>query len=136
MIQADTPIVFQSFAPISRDQLRAYADASGDFNPIHLDEEVAKSVGLPGIIAHGMLIAALVAERANQFMDRESGTTGYRLIYFQTRFKAMTFLGDTPSVGGSVKLVKGDEVTLDLQAKSQRGDVTLIGTARFSLFPC
>jgi len=46
---------------ISREQITAYAEASGDRNPIHLDEEFAKSVGLPGVIAHGMLQMGLLA---------------------------------------------------------------------------
>lgn len=45
---------------INRDLLKRYADASGDQNPIHQDEEFAKSVGLPDVIAHGMLTIALV----------------------------------------------------------------------------
>ena len=50
-----------------RGQVAAYADASGDHNPIHLDDDFARSVGLPGVIAHGMLqmgILAVVAEEA------------------------------------------------------------------------
>ncbi|MDX6373255.1 MAG: hypothetical protein QOD98_2243 [Nocardioidaceae bacterium] len=47
--------------PISRADLVAYAEASGDHNPIHQDEEVARSVGLPGVIAHGMYTMALAA---------------------------------------------------------------------------
>ncbi|CAN5706798.1 MaoC family dehydratase [soil metagenome] len=47
--------------PITRADLVAYAAASGDHNPIHQDEEVARSVGLPGVIAHGMFTLALVA---------------------------------------------------------------------------
>ncbi|QCX28633.1 MaoC/PaaZ C-terminal domain-containing protein [Nocardioides jishulii] len=46
---------------VTRADLRAYADASGDHNPIHLDEAVALSVGLPGVIAHGMYTMALMA---------------------------------------------------------------------------
>lgn len=46
---------------ITRDDLVAYAAASGDHNPIHRDEEVARSVGLPGVIAHGMYTMALAA---------------------------------------------------------------------------
>lgn len=46
--------------PISRADLVAYAAASGDHNPIHSDEDVARSVGLPGVIAHGMFTLALV----------------------------------------------------------------------------
>jgi len=47
---------------IDRELLRNYADASGDQNPIHQDEEFAKSVGLPNVIAHGMLTMALVGK--------------------------------------------------------------------------
>jgi acyl dehydratase len=49
------------------EQIAAYARASGDMNPIHLDENFARSVGLPGVIAHGLLqmsIAAVVAGKA------------------------------------------------------------------------
>ena len=46
---------------VARADLVAYAAASGDHNPIHQDEEVARSVGLPGVIAHGMFTLALVA---------------------------------------------------------------------------
>ena len=46
---------------ISRADLVAYAEASGDHNPIHQDDEVARSVGLPGVIAHGMYTMALAA---------------------------------------------------------------------------
>ena len=47
---------------IDRDLLKAYANASGDQNPIHQDEVFAKSVGLPDVIAHGMLTMALVGK--------------------------------------------------------------------------
>ena len=47
--------------PITRADLVRYAEASGDDNPIHQDEEVARSVGLPGVIAHGMFTMALAA---------------------------------------------------------------------------
>ena len=46
---------------VTREDLVAYADASGDNNPIHQDEDVALSVGLPGVIAHGMYTMALAA---------------------------------------------------------------------------
>jgi acyl dehydratase len=46
---------------VTREDLVAYAAASGDQNPIHQDEEVARSVGLPGVIAHGMYTLALAA---------------------------------------------------------------------------
>jgi acyl dehydratase len=46
---------------VTRADLAAYAEASGDHNPIHQDEDVARSVGLPGVIAHGMYTMALAA---------------------------------------------------------------------------
>lgn len=46
---------------VTRADLVAYAEASGDHNPIHQDESVARSVGLPGVIAHGMYTMALAA---------------------------------------------------------------------------
>ncbi|NLD86013.1 MAG: acyl dehydratase [Actinomycetales bacterium] len=44
---------------VTRDDLRRYAEASGDHNPIHLDDAAAQSLGLPGVVAHGMLTSAL-----------------------------------------------------------------------------
>ena len=52
---------------ITRDDLVRYAEASGDTNPIHQDDEVARSVGLPGVIAHGMYTMALAARAVEQW---------------------------------------------------------------------
>ena len=123
----------QSFGPITQEMLKSYAEASGDFNPIHLDEEVAKKAGLPGVIAHGMLIAAYIAERAEEFIAKENPGENYRWSEFQTRFKAMTFLGDSPSVGGTVKRRTPEELVLDLQARNQKGEITTTGVAKFVL---
>jgi acyl dehydratase len=57
---------------ITRADLVAYADASGDHNPIHQDEAVARSVGLPGVIAHGMYTLALAA----RYVDEALGEPG------------------------------------------------------------
>jgi acyl dehydratase len=53
--------------PVTRADLLAYAAASGDHNPIHSDEEVARSVGLPGVIAHGMFTLALAARYVEEW---------------------------------------------------------------------
>ncbi|CAB4790531.1 unannotated protein [freshwater metagenome] len=55
-------VVAERIFKIDRELLKAYANASGDQNPIHQDETFAKSVGLPDVIAHGMLTMALVAK--------------------------------------------------------------------------
>jgi acyl dehydratase len=57
---------------ITRADLVAYAEASGDHNPIHQDDAVARSVGLPGVIAHGMYTLALAA----RYLDEELGEPG------------------------------------------------------------
>jgi acyl dehydratase len=57
---------------ITRADLVRYAEASGDHNPIHQDEAVARSVGLPGVIAHGMYTLALAA----RYVDEEIGEPG------------------------------------------------------------
>ncbi len=54
---------------VNRADLVAYADASGDPNPIHQDDEVARSVGLPGVIAHGMLTMALAGRAVATWTD-------------------------------------------------------------------
>jgi acyl dehydratase len=51
---------------ITEEQIAAYAEASGDRNPIHLDDGFARSVGLPGVIAHGMLQMGLLARAAGE----------------------------------------------------------------------
>jgi acyl dehydratase len=58
--------------PVTREALVAYAAASGDPNPIHQDPEVARSVGLPDVIAHGMFTLALVA----RYVDEQLGEPG------------------------------------------------------------
>src|SRR5579884_3045763 len=52
--------------PITQEQLRRYAEASGDYNPIHLDVEVAHRVGLDSVIAHGMLSMAFLGQFVTQ----------------------------------------------------------------------
>lgn len=66
---------------VTRADLRAYADASGDPNPIHLDEDIARSVGLPDVIAHGMLTMALAA----RYVDEQLGEPG-RIAEISCRF--------------------------------------------------
>ena len=66
---------------ISRADLVAYAEASGDHNPIHQDEAVARSVGLPGVIAHGMYTLALAA----RYVDEQVGEPG-RIVQIGAKF--------------------------------------------------
>lgn len=124
-------IEFKPAPPISREILEGYANASGDFNPIHLDEETAKQAGLPGVIAHGMLISAFMAERALHFMLHEYQKKNFELKFFQTRFKAKVFLGDCLSIGGVLKEANEESCILELKCKNQNGEITTSGLAKF-----
>lgn len=75
----------------TREQIAAYAEASGDSNPIHLDDEFARSVGLPGVIAHGMLQMGLLARVAGD---------PRRLRRLSCRFAGMVRPGDLVTFHG------------------------------------
>ena len=68
----EQPVLTRATYPVTRDALVAYAAASGDPNPIHQDPEIARSVGLPDVIAHGMFTLALAA----RYVDEQLGEPG------------------------------------------------------------
>jgi acyl dehydratase len=68
--------------PITRTDLVRYAGASGDFNPIHWSDRVATGVGLPGVIAHGMLTMALASRAVTVWVGGDPGA----IVEYQVRF--------------------------------------------------
>ncbi|CAN7174630.1 MaoC family dehydratase [Knoellia sp. LjRoot47] len=89
--------------PVSRETLVAYANASGDQNPIHQDEDFAKSVGLPDVIAHGMWTMGA----AGSVVSEWAGSAG-RVVEFGTRFTKPVVVPATGAdviIGGTVKSV-------------------------------
>jgi acyl dehydratase len=100
----------------TREQIAAYADASGDMNPIHLDDDFARSVGLPGVIAHGMLQMGILATVA-----AEAAGGGGRLRRLSCRFAGMVEPGDTVTFTADAS--RPDR--LDLCATNQRGEPVL-----------
>ena len=100
----------------TREQIAAYAVASGDHNPIHLDDEFARSVGLPGIIAHGMLQMGLMAVVA---ADAAGGPS--RLRSMTCRFAGMVEPGDTVTFAAEPNC----DGRLGLTALNQRGEAVL-----------
>jgi acyl dehydratase len=104
---------------VTVEQIRQYAEASGDRNPIHLDESFARSAGLPGVIAHGMLTMAF----ANQMVTDWLGDRAL-LKRLQGRFAGMVVPGDDVTVSGSV--ASKDEATrrvvINLVVTNQRGE--------------
>jgi acyl dehydratase len=74
-------IVAERSIELSRDSLVRYAGASGDFNPIHYRDDVAQSVGLPGVLAHGMLTMGLAVQPVVDWI----GDPG-KVLDYQVRF--------------------------------------------------
>ncbi len=89
-------------------QIAAYAEASGDRNPIHLDDDFARSVGLPGLIAHGMLQMGLLAHVAGD---------PRRLRRLSCRFAGMVRPGDTITFRGEER-----DGRVELSAVNQDGE--------------
>jgi acyl dehydratase len=89
-----------------------YAGASGDFNPIHIDPEFAKAVGLPGTILHGLYVMGLVA-RANAAL---AGGDPRALKRLTVQFRGMGMPEQEIVVTGTVKAVEGDRVVIDTVA--------------------
>jgi acyl dehydratase len=89
-----------------------YAGASGDFNPIHIDEAFAKQVGLPGRILHGLWTMAQVARAQT---DAAGGPDKLRSLSVQ--FRGMGVLGEEITVSGTVREVNDNVAVIDSEAE-------------------
>ena len=116
-----------SHGPLSVTDLVRYAGASGDLNPLHHDEAYARAAGLPGVMAHGMLSAGLLAS----FVTRWFGAGSVRR--YKVRFREQVFPGDSLTAEGRVTGESGSgterRLTLELALKRQDGAVVVSGTA-------
>ena len=104
---------------VTVEQIRQYAEASGDRNPIHLDDGFARSAGLPGVIAHGMLTMAFANQMVTDWLGDRS-----LLKSLNGRFAGMVLPGDDVTCSGSVAS-KDDEtrrVVINLVVTNQRGE--------------
>jgi acyl dehydratase len=106
--------------PIERLDLVRYAGASGDFNVIHWNDELARSVGLPGVIAHGMYSMGVAARMVAAY----AGDPG-AVKRLKVRFSAMILPGQTLTTGGEVAEVDGGRVTLRFWADDDKGNRVL-----------
>ena len=119
--------------PIKQIQLTRYAGASGDFNPIHQDDEFANAAGMGGVFAHGMLSMGFVAQAVTDW----SGAGTVRKI--SVRFAALVRLKDVVTCKGRVlgKSSRNGEGACELEiwAENQRGEHVVIGKATVVLPP-
>src|SRR3954463_1729379 len=74
-------VVASGTFPIARDTLVRYAGASGDFNPIHYRDDVAASVGLPGVLAHGLLTMGLAVQPVVDWVGDAARVTDYQVRF-------------------------------------------------------
>ena len=122
-VEPGTQIAPKSYR-VTRLDLVKYAGASGDFNPIHWSERIARSVGLPGVIAHGMYTMA----QAGKFVAEWAGDPG-AVTEFGVRFSAMVPVPDDDrgaaiEVTGTVADKLGDnKVAVDLTARADGAKV-------------
>jgi acyl dehydratase len=126
MIEVGTVLPERVFE-IDRELLVAYANASGDQNPIHQNEEFALSVGLPNVIAHGMLTMALVGKYVTDWAGgsatvKEFGARFVKPVIIPAGQKVDL------TVSATVAEVDGDRISLTLSATS--AGVKVLGMAK------
>ncbi len=109
-VATDTKLDDFTVGPVDPLMLALYAGASGDHTKIHVDEGVAKSVGLPGVIGHGLLTMAFVGRAAKHWY----GLRETRRLW--VRFSAPVLLGDMLTVTGSIidSRREGDRIVEEL----------------------
>lgn len=125
-LEANTPLKPVVQGPIQKEQLKEYANAALDFNPIHLDETFAKEAGFPSVIVHGMLSMAFFGD----LLLMNFPESQYELKRFRTRFRKVTFPGDTLTCEGKIKAVTPEgRIQVVFSAKNQKNEVTSDGDA-------
>ena len=115
---------------VTRESLIRYAGASGDYNTIHWNERIAKSVGLPDVIAHGMFTMGSAARLVTDW----AGDAG-RVVRYAVRFSSPVVVpdddtGTTLTVTGTVESVDADERTAVVAVEARVADGPVLKAAR------
>jgi len=102
---------------VKREDVKAYADASGDQNPLHQDDNFARSVGFPGIIAHGMFTMAHLTTCLTTWLGDPDA-----LKRIKVQFRAVVYMDETIEAGGTIaSLDPGTRrATLDVWVRLER----------------
>lgn len=122
-------VVAEESFHLTRDNLVRYAGASGDFNPIHYRDDVAISVGLPGVLAHGMLTMGFAVQPVSNWVGDPA-----RIVDYQVRFTRPVLVDGASGADVTVTATVGaleDETQIariDLTAKFN--DETVLGKAQ------
>jgi acyl dehydratase len=119
----------REFGPLTRQMFVRYAGASGDLNPMHYDDELARSAGYPSVFGQGMLTASLLATFATDWLGADT------VRRFAVRFREQVWPDDVLTCAGTVASVvsdgDADRVTVELAVRRQTGGVAATGTAEF-----
>jgi acyl dehydratase len=107
----------------------AYADASGDHNPIHMDVEFAKTTPMGGTIAHGMLVLSLISEMMTAAFSNPWLTTGT----LDVRFRNPARPGDTVTAQARPAGADGERLRYAVECVNQSGETLISGTAEVTL---
>ena len=100
--------------------VKAYADAGGDQNPLHQDDGFARSLGFPGVIAHGMFTMGQMAAAVTAFAGDPSAVRE-----ISAQFRTPVLMGEEIVAGGTVVAVDGDTATIDTWVRLERDGETL-----------
>jgi acyl dehydratase len=121
-VGADLPPLART---VARADVKAYADASGDQNPLHQDDEFARSVGFPGVIAHGMFTMGHLTSSVARWVG-----PGASIRRMRAQFRSAVLLGDTIVAGGLVRAIDEEarEATLELWVSVER-----VGTVEYPI---
>ena len=119
--------VFAATRLVTQEQIAAYAEASGDRNPLHLDPAFAAATPLGGTVAHGMLVLAWLSA----LLARAFGRSWIEHGSLRVRFRAPARPGDTLHVRAVVRSVRVDggaaDVGLDVRVSNERGEEVVGG---------
>jgi acyl dehydratase len=115
---------------LTRDSLVKYAGASGDFNPIHYRDDIATSVGLPGVLAHGMLTMGIAIQPVVDWIGDPA-----KIVDYQVRFTRPVPVdatdGATVAVTATVGALQAGTARIDLTVAC--GGATVLGKARVTV---
>jgi len=118
---------------ITQEEINRYAEASGDFNPVHIDESFAAQTPLGGTIAHGMLILAYVSEMMTAAFGKNWPSGGKLSV----RFKAPARPKDTITITGKIDSIEHKEgishINCGVESHNQKGEAIVVGKTTVKL---